>query len=173
MKIVIVWYSRPGIMGTLINKNPSLWGQISWEKSSCMIISSHKWDNTSDKGGTYFQCLLLCYVQQSISTYILGNLHFTNNFFFRLKIFCSNFQTQSRGTHPTSHTFVTSKKKKIKVHNIREHVKKIIISINNHPTQKKGGGGTFDIVSPIFKKVGGTGLPATPPPPPPRICAHA
>ena len=112
LKIVIVWYSRPGIIGTLINKNSSLWGQISWEKSSCMIISSDKWDNTSDKGGTYFQCLLLCYVQQSISTYILGNLHFTNIFFFRFKIFCSNFQTQSRGTHPTSQTFMTSKGEK-------------------------------------------------------------
>ena len=50
------------------------------------------------------------------------------HFFFRLNIFCSIFQTQSRGT--------SKKEKEKKVHNVREHVKRVLISINNHPTQK-------------------------------------
>ena len=39
--------------------------------------------------------------------------------------------------------------------------------MNNHSTPKTWGGGTFDIVSPTFKNVGGRV------PPSPRICAHA
>ena len=39
--------------------------------------------------------------------------------------------------------------------------------MNNHPTPKTWG--TFDIVSPTFKNVGGH-VPLSPPPP--RICAH-
>ena len=34
--------------------------------------------------------------------------------FFRLKIVCSIFQTQSWGTHPTSQTFLTNKEEKRK-----------------------------------------------------------
>ena len=57
------------------------------------------------------------------------------------------------------------------VHNVREHVKRVFISINNHPTQNSGGGGgTFDIMSPTFKIVGWGTCPSAPPP---RICAHA
>ena len=58
-------------MGTLINGNSGLWGHISWDKSSCMLISSDKRDSTSDKGDIFiFNIYFLDCFQQSKANFI-------------------------------------------------------------------------------------------------------
>ena len=69
-------------------------------------------------------------------------------------------------THRTSQTFLTRKKK---VHNVREHVKRVLISINNHPNKHSGGGGDIWYYVPHLQNSGGGGAcPLSPL----RICAH-
>ena len=67
---------------------------------------------------------------------------------------------RSRGTHRTSLTFLRSKREK-KVNNVREHLKRGLISICNHPTQKRGGGRTYYV--PHLPKSRGGHVPLSPP----------
>ena len=92
-------------------------------------------------------------------------------FLFDLNIFGSIFQTQSRGTHRTSPTSLTSKKKK-KLYSSRRraHTWKIGPHLNEliiQPQNRGGGrGGTFDIMSPPLENLWGD----VSPPPPPHWC---
>ena len=64
-------YSSPRLMGTLINGNSGLWGHISWDKSSCMLISSDKRDSTSDKGDIFIFNIYFCIVFSSLKLTLL------------------------------------------------------------------------------------------------------
>ena len=63
-------------------------------------------------------------------------------------------------------------KKKEKKEKKGKQAKNYILSTKIHPTPKTWGGGTFDIVSPTWKNVGGTRPPRPPPPPgfAPMLC---
>ena len=59
-------YSCHRIKGTLIYGSSVIWGQVSGDKSPCMLFLSVKWDSTSDEGDFFSEGGLLLYsVQQS------------------------------------------------------------------------------------------------------------
>ena len=89
---------------------------------------------------------------------MMGGLMGTPTLFFSDSTFRDQIlQTQSRG-YPSYITNLSDRPKKKKVLNVREHVKRVIIPIKNHPTKKMGG---HVLLSPV-----------PPPTPPPPICAH-
>ena len=66
------------------------------------------------------------------------------------------FKRQIRGTRRSDSEILTSKKKK------KKKLKNVFFSTKNRPTTKTWGGGTFDIVSPTCKIVGGQDPPRPP-----------
>ena len=81
----------------------------------------------------------------------------SNTFFFRSAICVDNFKRQIRGTRRSDSNILTSKKKK--------KVNKFFFNpyfFDEKSSYYKNVGGTFDIVSPTCKIVGGTGPPRPP-----------